>query len=306
MGDGKISTAVSIGSIKLRNPVMTASGTFGYGLEFSGYMNLNNIGAIVTKGLAIKPVKGNPPQRLVETTAGIINAIGLQNIGVEAFIKEKLPRLKAYKTPVIANIYGTSADEYIAVAERLASTSVAGVEVNISCPNVKKGGLAFASDRKAIKEILCGIKKVYSRPVIMKLSPNVGPLEDIARFCEDNGADALSLINTVVGMSIDLEKRKPRLANVYGGLSGPAIKPVALAYVHKVSKAVSIPVIGIGGIMNARDALEFIVAGASAVQIGMASFRDPAASEKAAKGITDYLAAHKIRDIREMIGSLSA
>jgi dihydroorotate dehydrogenase (NAD+) catalytic subunit len=306
MADRKISTAVSIGSIKLKNPVMTASGTFGYGLEFAGYMDLNNIGAIVTKGLAIKPVKGNPPQRLVETTAGIINAIGLQNIGVEAFIKDKLPELKAYKTPVIANIYGTSTGEYIAVAERLASTAVAGVEVNISCPNVKKGGLAFASDRNAMKEILSGIKKVYSKPVIMKLSPNVGPLEDIARFCEDNGADALSLINTLVGMSIDLEKRKPFLANIYGGLSGPAIKPVALAFVHKVSKAVSIPVIGIGGIMNARDALEFLVAGASAIQIGMASFRDPAASEKAAKGIADYLAKHKITDIREMIGSLSA
>ena len=306
MADGKISTAVSIGGIKLKNPVMTASGTFGYGLEFAGYMDLNNIGAIVTKGLAIKPVNGNPPQRLVETTAGIINAIGLQNIGVEAFIKEKLPELKAYKTPVIANIYGTSTGEYIAVAERLASTDVAGVEVNISCPNVKKGGLAFASDRNAIREILNGIKKVYPKPVIIKLSPNVGPLEDIARFCEDNGADALSLINTIVGMSVDLEKRKPGLANIYGGLSGPAIKPVALAFVHKVSKAVSIPVIGIGGIMNARDAMEFIVAGASAVQIGMANFRDPAASEKAAKGIADYLIKHKIKNIREMIGSLSA
>jgi len=300
----KISTAVSIGSIKLKNPVMTASGTFGYGLEFAEYMDLDKIGAIVTKGLAIKPVKGNPPQRLVETPAGILNAIGLQNIGVEAFIKDKLPGLKKYDTPVIANIYGTSVEEYIAVAERLSATEAAGLEVNISCPNVKKGGLAFASDRVAIKAILNGIKKVYSKTVIMKLSPNVGPLEDIARFCADNGADAVSLINTLVGMAVDLEKRKPKLANIYGGLSGPAIKPVALAFVHKVSKAVNVPVIGIGGIINAVDALEFIAAGASAVQIGTANFRDPAASFKAAGGIKEYMSKNGITDIKEIKGSL--
>ena len=305
MAKNKISTAVTIGNIKLKNPVMTASGTFGYGLEFAEYMDLNKIGAIVTKGLAIKPVKGNPPQRLVETPAGIINSIGLQNIGVEAFIKDKLPGLEKYDTPVIANIYGASVDEYIAVAERLSATAVAGLEVNISCPNVKKGGLAFASDRPAIRDILTGIKKVFKRAVIMKLSPNVGPLEDIARFCADNGADAVSLINTLVGMAIDLEKRKPKLANIYGGLSGPAIKPVALAFVHKVSKAVKVPVIAIGGIMTPVDALEFIVAGASAVQIGTANFRDPAASMKAAEGIEKYMVKNGIKDIKEIKGSLS-
>jgi dihydroorotate dehydrogenase (NAD+) catalytic subunit len=301
----KFNTKVCIGSIELKNPVMTASGTFGYGLEFAEYMDLNKLGAIVTKGLAIKPVKGNPPQRLVETTAGIINAIGLQNIGVEAFIKEKLQKLKTYKTPIIANIYGTSIDEYVAVAERLSDTAVAGVEVNISCPNVKKGGLAFAADRDAIKGILGGIKKVYSKPVIMKLSPNVGPLEELAKYCEDNGADALSLINTLIGMAINLEKRKPCIANIYGGLSGPAIKPVALAFVHKVSKAVKIPLIGIGGIMNARDALEFMVAGAAAVQIGTANFRDPAAAEKVAIGIGEYMVKNKIKSVSELTGSLS-
>ena len=235
----------------------------------------------------------------------MLNAIGLQNIGVEAFIRDKLPELKKYNTPVIANIYGTAVDEYIAVAERLSGTAVAAVEVNISCPNVKKGGLAFAADRTAIKGILTGVKKVFSKPVIMKLSPNVGPLEDLARYCEDNGAAALSLINTLVGMAIDLEKRRPRLANIYGGLSGPAIKPVALAFVHKVSKAVKIPVIGIGGIMNARDALEFIVAGASAVQIGTANFRDPAAAQKAADGIAEYMEKNKIGGIGEIRGSLT-
>ena len=305
MAKQNISTAVDIGGLKLKNPVMTASGTFGYGLEFAEYTDLNSLGAIVTKGLAIKPVKGNAPQRLVETTAGILNAIGLQNIGVEAFIRDKLPELKKYNTPVIANIYGTAVDEYIAVAERLSGTAVAAVEVNISCPNVKKGGLAFAADRTAIKGILTGVKKVFSKPVIMKLSPNVGPLVDLARYCEDNGAAALSLINTLVGMAIDLEKRRPRLANIYGGLSGPAIKPVALAFVHKVSKAVKIPVIGIGGIMNARDALEFIVAGASAVQIGTANFRDPAAAQKAADGIAEYMEKNKIGGIGEIRGSLT-
>lgn len=303
--NNKINTKVSIGSLELKNPVMTASGTFGYGLEFEEYMDLNSIGAIIVKGLAIKPVKGNKTPRLVETTAGIINAIGLQNIGVDAFLKDKLPKLKKYKTPVIANIYGTCVEEYIAVADSLEGTDVAAVEVNISCPNVKKGGLAFASDRVAIKGILDGIKKVYSKPVIMKLSPNVGPLEELAKFCEDNGADALSLINTLVGMSIDVEKRKTRIANIYGGLSGPAIKPVALAFVHKVSKVVKIPLIGIGGIMNWRDALEFMIAGASAVEIGTANFREPDASQKTAEGIAAYMKKNDIKDIKTMIGSLS-
>jgi dihydroorotate dehydrogenase (NAD+) catalytic subunit len=301
----KADCRVSIGKLKLKNPVMTASGTFGYGLEFAGYMDLNSIGAIIVKGLAIKPVTGNKTPRLVETTAGIINSIGLQNIGVDAFLKDKLPKLGAYKTAVIANIYGTCAMEYVAVADKLEGTKVAAIEVNISCPNVKKGGLAFASDRKAIKEILSGIKKVYSNPVIIKLSPNVGPLEELAKFCEDNGADSLSLINTLVGMSIDLSKRRPRIANIYGGLSGPAIKPVALAFVHKVSKAVKIPLIGVGGIMTAEDALEFIVAGATAIEVGTANFRHPDASQNIAGGIAVYLEKNGIAAVKSMIGTLS-
>jgi dihydroorotate dehydrogenase (NAD+) catalytic subunit len=300
----KVNTKVHIGPLELKNPVMTASGTFGYGLEFAEYMDLNSLGAIVTKGLAIRPVKGNKPKRLVETPCGIINAIGLQNIGVDAFIKDKLPALKKYKTPVIANIYGTSIEEYIAVAEKLENTSVAALEVNISCPNVKKGGLQFAADRGAIKAILTGVKNVYSKPVIMKLSPNVGPLEDIAKACQDNGADALSLINTLIGMSIDIERKRPDIGNIYGGLSGPAIKPVALAFVHKLSKTVSIPLIGVGGIMGWKDAVEFFMAGASAVQVGTANFREPDASEKVVYGICRYMKKNKIRDIKDITGCL--
>ncbi len=299
---GKVSTKVSIAGLELRNPVMTASGTFGYGLEFAEYMDLKKIGAIVTKGLALKPVKGNRPQRIVETEAGMLNAIGLQNIGVEAFLKEKMPGLKKTGTPVIANIYGTTAEEYVLVAERLEGSGVAGVEINISCPNVKKGGLQFASDRSSIKEIIDGVKKEFSGIVIVKLSPNVGPLEGLAGFCEQCGADALTVINTLLGMSIDIEKRKPRLANVYGGLSGPAIKPVSLAFVHKVSKAVKVPVIASGGIMTASDAVEFIMAGAAAVQVGTANFRDPAASEKTAMGIMDFMKGKGIRDLAEIRG----
>jgi dihydroorotate dehydrogenase (NAD+) catalytic subunit len=303
--NNKINTKVFIAGLELKNPVMTASGTFGYGLEFEEYMDLNSIGAIIVKGLAIKPVKGNKTPRLVETTAGIINAIGLQNIGVDAFLKDKLPKLKKYKTPIIANIYGTSVEEYIEVADMLEGTDVAAVEVNISCPNVKKGGLAFASDRVAIKGILDGVKRVYKKPVIMKLSPNVGPLEELAKFCEDSGADSLSLINTLVGMKIDIEKKKPCIANIYGGLSGPAIKPVALAFVHKVSKAVKIPIIGIGGIMNWRDAVEFMMVGAAAVQIGTANFREPDASQKTAVGIAAYMKKNNIKDVKNIIGSLN-
>ena len=300
-----LNTKVSIGNLKLKNPVMTASGTFGYGLEFDEYMDLNSIGAIIVKGLSMDPVKGNKTPRLVETTAGIINAIGLQNIGVEAFLSDKLPKLKKYNTPVIVNVYGTSVEKYISVAERLEDTEVAAIEVNISCPNVKKGGLAFAADKQAIKAMLKGIKKVYTKPVIIKLSPNVGPLETIAKLCEDNGADSLSLINTIVGMSVDIAGRKPRLSNIYGGLSGPAIKPVALAFVHKVSKVVKIPLIGIGGIMNWRDAVEFIMAGATAVQIGTANFREPDASQKVAEGIASYMRKNGIKDIKQITGCLN-
>ncbi len=300
----RVNTTVNIGGLVLKNPVMTASGTFGYGLEFEEYVNLNKLGAIVVKGIALNPVKGNKPQRLVETPAGIMNAIGLQNVGVEAFISEKLPLLKKYSTPVIANIYGTDVDGYIKVAQRLNDSATAAVEINISCPNVKKGGLQFASDKDAIATMINGIKKVFTRPVIVKLSPNTGNIEEMAQVCEDNGADAVSLINTLVGLSINLKTRRPNIANVFGGLSGPAIKPVALAMVHKVSKKVKIPIIGIGGIMNTTDALEFIVAGASAVQIGTANFVDPSITGIIADGIKSYLEDNGINSITELTGTL--
>jgi dihydroorotate dehydrogenase (NAD+) catalytic subunit len=298
-------TTVHIGSLTLKNPVMTASGTFGYGLEFEEYVDLGKLGAIVVKGLAIKPVKGNKPQRLVEVTAGIINAIGLQNIGVEAFLRDKMPLLKKYKTPVIANLYGTNVDEYIQAAERLNDSDVSGIEINISCPNVKKGGLQFAADKDAVKSMLSGIKQKFKKTVIVKLSPNTGNIEDMACVCEEHGADSVSLINTLIGLSIDLEKRKPRLSNIFGGLSGPAVKPIALAMVHKVSKRVKIPVIGIGGIMNERDALEFIVAGATAVEIGTANFVDPRVTGAIVDGIAVYLKKNGIKSVKELTGTLS-
>jgi len=300
----KINTTVNIGGLVLKNPVMTASGTFGYGLEFEEYVNLNKLGAIVVKGIALNPVKGNKPQRIVETPAGIMNAIGLQNVGVEAFITEKLPLLKKYSTPVIANIYGTDVDGYIKVAQRLNDSATAGVEINISCPNVKKGGLQFASDKEAVSTMIKEIKKVFTRPVIVKLSPNTGNIEEMAQVCEDSGADAVSLINTLIGLSINLKTRRPNIANVFGGLSGPAIKPVALAMVHKVSKKVKIPIIGIGGIMNTTDALEFLVAGASAVQIGTANFVDPSITGIIADGIKNYLEDNKIDSVTGLIGTL--
>jgi dihydroorotate dehydrogenase (NAD+) catalytic subunit len=298
-------TTVHIGSLELKNPVMTASGTFGYGLEFEEYVDLGKLGAIVVKGLAIKPVKGNKPQRLVEVTAGIINAIGLQNIGVEAFLRDKMPLLKKYKTPVIANLYGTNVEEYIQAAERLNDSDVSGIEINISCPNVKKGGLQFAADKDAVRSMLSGIKQKFKKTVIVKLSPNTGNIEDMACVCEEHGADAVSLINTLIGLSIDLEKRKPKLSNIFGGLSGPAVKPIALAMVHKVSKRVKIPVIGIGGIMNERDALEFIVAGATAVEIGTANFVDPRVTGAIVDGIAGYLKKNGIKSVKELTGTLS-
>lgn len=304
MAKNKASTTVNIGSLQLKNPVMTASGTFGYGIEFEKYMNLNSLGAIIVKGLAIKPVKGNKPQRLIETPAGIINAIGLQNIGVEKFLEDKLPKLEKIKTPVIANIYGTSVEEYTQVAQRLADTSVAAIEINISCPNVKKGGIQFAGDRDTVIKMLESIKSVYKKVIVVKLSPNTGNTVEMAKVCEDYGADSVSVINTVIGMSVDIEKRRPHISNIYGGLSGPAIKPIALAFVHKVTRVVKIPVIGCGGIMTAKDAIEFLMAGATAVQVGTATFRDPRAAMTIAKSVEEYLVKNKIKDVKEIINCL--
>ncbi|HBG04201.1 MAG: dihydroorotate dehydrogenase B catalytic subunit [Geobacteraceae bacterium GWC2_58_44] len=297
--------SVELAGIKMRNPVMTASGTFGYGAEFGDYMNLESIGAMITKGLSLKPKAGNPTPRIVETPGGMLNAIGLQNVGVDAFISQKLPYLSKVATPVIVNLYGNTLEEYGEVASRLDSLDgVAGIEVNISCPNVKQGGIVFGTDPLAAREVVRLVKRSTSKPIIVKLSPNVTDVVLMAKACADAGADALSLINTLTGMAIDLERRRPILANVTGGLSGPAIKPVALRMVWQVARNVQLPIIGIGGIMNARDALEFILAGATAVQVGTASFLDPSAAQTIARDMEQYLAENRIPSIASMIGAL--
>ena len=297
--------SVALAGIRMRNPVMTASGTFGYGAEFADYMDLESIGAMITKGLSLRPKAGNATPRIVETPGGMLNAIGLQNVGVDAFIAQKLPYLKGVATPVIVNLYGNTLEEYGEVASRLDGLSgVAGIEVNISCPNVKQGGIVFGTDPQAAQEVVRLVKRNTSKPLIVKLSPNVTDVVLMAKACADAGADALSLINTLTGMAIDLERRRPVLSNVTGGLSGPAIKPVALRMVWQVAKNVQLPIIGIGGIMNARDALEFILAGASAVEIGTASFLDPSAAQTIAKDMEQYLFDHNIPSIASMIGAL--
>jgi dihydroorotate dehydrogenase (NAD+) catalytic subunit len=297
--------SVSVAGIKMRNPVMTASGTFGYGAEFADYLDLESIGAMISKGLSLKPKAGNPTPRIVETPGGMLNAIGLQNVGIDAFIEQKLPYLKNVNTPVIVNLYGNTLEEYGEVAARLDGLSgVAGIEVNISCPNVKQGGIVFGTDPGAAQEVVRLVKKNTSKPMIVKLSPNVTDVVLMAKACADAGADALSLINTLTGMAIDLERRRPVLANVTGGLSGPAIKPVALRMVWQVAKAVKLPLIGIGGIMNGRDALEFMLAGATAVQVGTASFLDPSAAQRIAREMEQYLVDHKIASVSSLIGAL--
>jgi len=298
--------AVNIGRLALRNPIMTASGTFGYGEEYASFVDLNRLGAVIVKGLSLEPRVGNPPPRLAETPCGLLNAIGLQNIGVKSFIDEKLPFLKDFSTEIIANIFGETLDEYAKVAEILtAAGGLSALEVNISCPNVKKGGIAFGSSPDMAAEVTRRVKEATDLPVIMKLSPNVTDIGLIAESVESAGADALSLINTLTGMSVDVERRKPHLYNVTGGLSGPAIKPVALRMVWQVVNRVRIPVIGLGGIMSARDALEFLIVGAKAVQIGTASFVDPCATMKILEGIEEYLREHAFADISDLIGTLS-
>ena len=297
--------SVEIAGIKLRNPVMTASGTFGYGAEFAHYMDLESIGAIVTKGLSMRPKAGNPTPRIVETPGGMLNAIGLQNVGIDAFIAEKVPFLRTISTPVIVNVYGNTLEEYGELAGRLDRIpEVAGLEVNISCPNVKQGGIVFGTDPAAAYEVVKQVRDATIKPVIVKLSPNVTDVVVMANACAEAGADALSLINTLTGMAIDLAKRRPVLANITGGLSGPAIKPVALRMVWQVARAVKLPIIGIGGIMSATDALEFMLAGATAVQIGTANFLDPTAAQTIARDMERYLAEQGIADVRELIGAL--
>ena len=297
--------AVSIGGLRLKNPVMTASGTFGYGDEYAPYVDLNCLGAVVVKGLSLEPRAGNPPPRIMETPCGMLNAVGLQNIGVKAFIREKLPFLRDHDVAVVANIFGESVEEYAAVAELLGrAEGVHALEVNISCPNVKRGGVAFGTDPDMAAEVTRAVKAATGLPVIVKLTPNVTDIAGIAAAVEAAGADAVSLINTLTGMSVDIERRVPHLRNVTGGLSGPAIRPVALRMVWQVARRVSIPVIGLGGIMTARDALEFLIAGARAVQVGTAQFVQPCACEEVLSGIEAYLERHGIEDVNDVIGSL--
>ncbi|MGA7277417.1 MAG: dihydroorotate dehydrogenase [Desulfocapsaceae bacterium] len=296
---------VNIGSLELQNPVMTASGTFGYAREFEHLLNLHRLGGIVVKGISLEPRAGNPPPRIVETPCGMLNAIGLQNVGVEQFLTEKIPYLGGIGVPVVVNILGDSVDEYRLLTEQLAGVDgIAALEVNISCPNVKKGGVAFGTIPSMAKAVTEAVKGVADVPVMVKLSPNVSDIAEMARAVEDGGADSISLINTLIGMAIDLDTKKPVLANIIGGLSGPAIKPVALRMVYQAAKAVKIPVIGIGGIETARDALEFILAGATAVQVGTANFVNPRVSEELVDGIGDYVRSEQLGSIRELIGAL--
>jgi len=299
---------VEIAGIKLKNPVMTASGTFGYGQEYTPFVDLNRLGAIILKGITLKPKRGNPPPRVIETPSGMLNAIGLQNVGVEVLIKEKLPYLQKFNTPVIINISGDTIEEYVELARRLGEVSkemgVAGLEVNISCPNVKKGGMAWGTDAIATYKIVSSIRKATALPLIVKLTPNVTDIKTIAQAAEEAGADALSLINTLVGMAIDIDSRKPKLANVSGGLSGPAVKPVALWLVWQVFQTVNIPVIGIGGIIKVEDALEFIIVGARAIEVGTANFVNPKVTIEIIEGIEKYLIENNIKDINELLGSM--
>jgi dihydroorotate dehydrogenase (NAD+) catalytic subunit len=297
--------AVNVGGIPMKNPVMTASGTFGYGEKFASLFDLNRLGAIIVKGLSLKPAPGNPPPRTVETCGGMLNAIGLENIGLAAFVKEKLPFLQSLDTPIILNIYGQNLDEYARLAERIHDLEgVAGIELNISCPNVKAGGVAFGTDPKMAFQVTKSVREKTKLPLIVKLSPNVTDVGTIARSVEEAGADAVSLINTITSMAVDVETRRPKLANKVGGLSGPAIKPIALRMVWETVQAVALPVIGIGGIMDASDALEFLIVGAQAVQVGTANFVNPRATLEIAEGLKNYLVEKDIPDISQVIGSL--
>jgi len=295
---------VSLGDWHLKNPIMTASGTFGYGREFEPFVDLNHLGAIVVKGISLLPRKGNPPPRIVETACGMLNAIGLENVGVERFLQEKIPYLRKYNTEVVVNILGDSIEEYEELTTKLCDNEgIAAIEVNISCPNVKKGGVAFGTDARMANAVTCAVKKRATVPVIIKLSPNVSNIGEIARAVEEGGADAVSLINTLIGMAIDINTRKPKLANIIGGLSGPAIKPVALRMVWQVANAVSIPVIGIGGITTAQDAIEFILAGASAIQVGTANFINPSVTENIVMELDQHLETNDTT-VEKLIGGI--
>lgn len=297
--------SINVGGLELQNPVMTASGTFGYAREFEHLVDLNRIGAIIVKGLSLSPTRGNPPPRIVETSCGMLNAIGLENVGLERFVEDKLPFLQRLNPPIIANIYGKLEEEYMELAARIDDLEgINAIEVNISCPNVKAGGLAFGVDPTSAYSVVQRVREKTSKPVIVKLTPNVSDITMIARAAEDAGADCLSLINTITGLAIDIETRRPKLANITGGLSGPAIKPVAVRMVWQVAQVAKIPIIGIGGIMSAEDALEFIIAGASAVQIGTANFVNPCVTTDIIDGIETFLRERDIPGIKTIVGTL--
>ena len=296
---------VNFGGIELQNPVMTASGTFGYAREFDHLIDLNRLGGIIVKGLSLQPTRGNPPPRIVETACGMINAIGLENVGIEGFIAEKLPFLQGLSPPVFVNIYGKQEDEYRQLAARINEVeSIAGIEVNISCPNVKAGGMAFGVDPAAAFEVVRAVREQTTKPVIVKLSPNVTDITEIAAAVEEAGADSISLINTLTAMAIDINSRRPQIANIIGGLSGPAIKPVALRMVWQVAQKTTVPIIGIGGIMTSEDALEFLIAGATAVQIGTANFVNPHSTIEIIEGIHAFLKERNISSVKDIVGTL--
>jgi len=296
----------SIGDLHFQNPVLTASGTFGYGTEFDDFLDVSRLGGIIVKGTTFEPREGNPYPRMAETPSGMLNAVGLQNKGIEYFEKNIYPRISAYKTNVIVNINGSYIDDYVALAERINRLEkIPAIELNISCPNVRMGGMAFGTNLNSAREVTKAVRNVCSKKLIVKLSPNVTNIVDFAHVVEEEGADSISLINTLLGMSVDVKKMKPALSTITGGLSGPAVKPVAVRMVWQVAKAVKIPVIGIGGIMTAADAIEFILAGASAIQVGTASFIDPLASIKILEGIERYLTSGGFSDIKDITGYIN-
>ncbi len=303
--EGPSGLSIKLGSLELKNPVIAASGTFGYGEEYAGLIPLKALGGFVTKGLSLMPRTGNPPPRLAETPGGMLNAIGLENVGLEVFLRDKLPFLQKISCAVWVNIFGSTVEEYAALAKRLSGVDgIAGLEVNISCPNVKADGAIFAADPQTVYKVVSRIRRATSSFLMVKLSPNVGDIGKIALAAERGGADAISLINTLLGMAVDVQTRTPRLGNITGGLSGPAIKPIGLRMVWQVAQAVRIPVVGMGGIVTAEDALEYLIAGAAAVQVGSAHFADPRAALKIIQGIQKYLQAHHFPDVASLVGSL--
>ena len=299
-----MNTKINLAGIKMKNPVTVASGTFGYGREFSDFFDLSKLGGIITKGTSLKPKSGNKPPRVCETASGMLNSIGLQNPGVEYFAKNDLPFLRKFDTAIIVNACGSTVEEYVELCKILNTLDIDGVELNLSCPNVKNGCMAFGNTYEGVKLVTSSVRKVLDKPLIVKLTPNVTDIVSIAKAVKDGGADGISLINTLLGMKIDIEKRKPVLANITGGLSGPAIKPVAVRMVYQVAKAIDIPILGMGGIVNGEDAIEFMLAGATAISIGAGNFTNPYTSINTISEIEDYMKKHSIEDINEIVGCM--